>query len=645
MLLDFLKKQIFLISLMFLLLSAQNQVSAKVDASKFGGGFNAIDATAALQGAINSRADTVWVPKMGSDWIVTPIRCVANQTIIFEKDVNIVAKRGEFKRGDDCLFRIQGVANVSLIGYGATFRMQKADYMNPSLYGFSEGRMCIGIFAGATGIKIMGLILRDSGGDGIFVYWPPSPSNVVIKDVICDNNYRQGISPCDFKNLTIENSVMINTCGAINGPWAGIDFEPDGNSIAGGVQNGKVINCYTANNYGGGIVVALATTLTNAADVQIINCYFSDGISDILAKDNGEKGTISYEDCILEGLTPMAFDGITPNNFGYRCIGKSAVNTYLTKFTNLLWQNCNPAIALWKYGSATVVGGLQFVNCVINEPDYQPTIMRWKSAPVVNISGNLTVYGPNGANSQLGSGSTISLQIKEVKTKPPILTSVKPDKGISAVTFSSATIPAKVLPYTVGNTIDISVVAYDPDNGTANGAGIAKVDFALWRSNNGVAAPVVSYSDLSAPYAWPITIAKSCPRGIYLLRITAYSNDGSKTVAVIPINIFNTVDGSGPYITATGIDLNYETINFMPQNDFLIRNTSQGFMVYSPFSTDSRIVISDLSGRQVTMAQNVKGNSWNNISTKDKFSNNVYFVHVTDSKGNNSIVKKAMITK
>ena len=43
-----------------------------VDASSFG--FNPIDATAALQAAIDTGSN-VYVPNMASDWIVTPIRC------------------------------------------------------------------------------------------------------------------------------------------------------------------------------------------------------------------------------------------------------------------------------------------------------------------------------------------------------------------------------------------------------------------------------------------------------------------------------------------------------------------------------------------------------------------------------------------
>jgi hypothetical protein len=130
-----------------------------------------------------------------------------------------------------------------------------------------------------------------------------------------------------------------------------------------------------------------------------------------------------------------------------------------------------------------------------------------------------------------------------------------------------------------------------------------------------------------------------------MIRITAYSQDGSFSEFVIPISIFNTIDGSGPYITGTGIEPRREAVNFIPEQDFIVRTASRGFMVYSPFSADSRIVISDLSGRQVTLAQTAKGKSWNNIGAQNKLSNNVYFIQTIDKKGNNSIVTKVMIAK
>jgi antitoxin component YwqK of YwqJK toxin-antitoxin module len=620
-----LKKLNLFVSVVFLfLLIYQNQVNAsRVDASKFG--FNATDATTALKTALAQAVDTVIIPNMGTDWIITTIVITgasgSNKTIIFEKGVVVTAKK---LASFGYLFDIKNVSNVSLIGYGATLKMQKADYMNPALYGFSEWRHCIGISTG-TNIKILGLILRDSGGDGIAIMY--NSKGILIKDVICDNNYRQGMSAIYYTNLTIENCVMINTGGT--SPQSGIDFEPNGRANPDAPYNtqinGKMLNCYFGNNKGDGITVAYfyLDNGSPAVSLDIKHCFMSDGLKLYETKNGGVKGTVSFEDCIVEGVE-------SPRDGALKAYGKLA-KSYLAKFTTCLVQNANPAIAIMPgyptWGNIFLVGEMQFNNCTINEPDNQPTIKR--SVNVANITGNIKVNCPYGAQSNL-AGTNVTVQLTEIKSKPPVVTSVIPDKGK----------PAKVTHFTAGNAISISAVAYDPDNGTANGAGISKVDFALWRGDGIVA----SFSDASAPYAWPLTTTKTYG-GIYLIRITAYSKDGSYTVACVPVYIYNPAGSGGTGIPGPGIELNHEVWNGLSGNEFLVRNSSKGFLVYSPFSQDSRIVISDLSGRQVTMHRNIKGNSWNNISTKDKFSNNVYFIQVTDSKGNNSIVRKAMMAR
>jgi hypothetical protein len=647
-----LKKQLYFASAMFFLflLSFSNQVSAKVDASKYGAGFNATDATSALQGAIDSKADTVLVPYMGADWIVRPIFLrSANQTIIFENKVVVTAKKGEFHGGNDCLFSTRAtgsgpwnINNITLIGYGATFKMQKADYMTPA-YGYDpanpqapQWRNCVYILA-SSGHRVLGLTLKDSGGDGVMVYY--GASNVLIKDVICDNHYRQGMSPCDFRNLTIENCVIINTgLTGFNpaGPCAGIDFEPDHPPMF--VQNGKLSNCYLANNMGGEILVAFWLTNTTdygTASIDIKHCFISSsgGNSGIIlgsVTDTGIKGTLSFEDCIIEAVAPLG---------GLRISGKAA-NTYLSKFTDCLWQNCNPAIKFWQ-SYAPVLGDLQFVNSAINEPDKQFTIQRDFTSGtfgVANITGNLKINSPYGLSSaSLGGGTNVTLKMTEQKSKPPVVTSVKPDKGK----------PDKVTYYNAGDAINISAAAYDPDIGTTDGAGIQQVDFAFWRGNG----TVVSYIDKSAPFTWPVAgTSTSKFGGIYLIRITAYSSDGSYTVAVVPIYVYN---AAGPGADGTVIPVppiisppqikNYRKA--FDEGDFLFKNTSNGFKIYSPFATDSRIIITDLSGRQVTLTQTVKGKSWNNIPTQNKLSSNVYFIQTTDKKGNSNIVKKAMIVE
>ena len=48
---------------------------------------------------------------------------------------------------------------------------------------------------------------------------------MVIRDVVCDRNYRLGIAVINVENLLVENCVLENSAGT--DPQAGIDLEPD----------------------------------------------------------------------------------------------------------------------------------------------------------------------------------------------------------------------------------------------------------------------------------------------------------------------------------------------------------------------------------------------------------------------------------
>ena len=138
-----------------------------VKASAFG--FNQEDATAALQKAIDSGARKVIVDNTGKNWVTRPLFLRSNQEIIFEDGVTLLAKKGEFKSRNDSLININDVSNVAIRGEGkVTLAMNKKDYDNPALYRFSEWRHAISI-RGGTNIRISGLTLKSSGGDGIYV--------------------------------------------------------------------------------------------------------------------------------------------------------------------------------------------------------------------------------------------------------------------------------------------------------------------------------------------------------------------------------------------------------------------------------------------------------------------------------------------
>ena len=136
------------------------------------------------------------MPNVGQDWIVRPIFLRGDQEIVFEDGVVVTAKKGEFHHVRDSLLTAQDVENLVIRGYGATFKMHKDDYADPTKYEKGEWRMGLAI-RGARNVEIYGLTIRDTGGDGIILASGnrfTASENVVIRDVTTDNCYRQGIS-------------------------------------------------------------------------------------------------------------------------------------------------------------------------------------------------------------------------------------------------------------------------------------------------------------------------------------------------------------------------------------------------------------------------------------------------------------------
>jgi hypothetical protein len=225
-----------------------------LDATLFG--FDPVDATNALQSAI-STGQNVYVPNMGTDWNVGPITLTHNdQTVLFAPGVVIVAKEGEFLGTDDNLFRNTTRQNVRLEGYGATLRMRQQDYRGPP-YIPSEFRFAIGLYS-ANNMEIVGLTIENAGGDGIYVGNTSGDftQDLLVKDVVINNAYRNGISVIAAKNVVIDNVVIANTSGTA--PEAGIDFEP--NTDLEGIENVVIRNSIIVGNFAQGIIWSMRDT-------------------------------------------------------------------------------------------------------------------------------------------------------------------------------------------------------------------------------------------------------------------------------------------------------------------------------------------------------------------------------------------------
>lgn len=231
-------------------------------------GFDAEDSTEALQGAIDSGARRVLVPDMGAPWVVRPIELRGDQEIVFERGVVVEAKRGEFRRRTDDLFHAADAGNLTLRGYGATLRMRKADYASPP-YQPGEWRHAVSL-GSVRAVRILGLRIEASGGDGIYISGSRSGTleyseDVVIRDVELVDHHRQGISVISARHLLIERCLVSDTHGTP--PQSGIDFEP--NQPYQRLENCVVRDCRFERNAGAGILIHLARLDRSSAPVSI----------------------------------------------------------------------------------------------------------------------------------------------------------------------------------------------------------------------------------------------------------------------------------------------------------------------------------------------------------------------------------------
>ena len=367
-------------------------------------GFNAEDSTGCLQAAIDSGARKLVVPYMGREWIVRPLKLRSNIEICFEPGVVVLAKKGEFRKGGDALFSVSDSADITLRGHGATLRMRKKDYQNAP-YDKAEWRTVLS-FDGCRKILVEGLRLESSGGDGIYIGATgtmPYCEDVVIRDVACHDNHRQGISVIGAVNLLIENCVLSDTGGTA--PQAGIDLEPNGPKEK--LVHVVVRNCRMENNTGSGILLYLKN-LTRESDplsIRFEDCWVKGGkdagIGIGALTDNGPQGSVEFVNCTVEDTEKC----------GVYMYDKSP-DAASVRFSNCKWKNFatqDPSNAFrvplllhaFRKKYATKQGGVEFANCFVYDEQDRPALVVKSEDGAVRLKGIVYVQNPHGARSAL----------------------------------------------------------------------------------------------------------------------------------------------------------------------------------------------------------------------------------------------------
>jgi polygalacturonase len=269
-------------------------------------GFDERDSTASLQAAIRSGARKLIVPNLGKPWIVQPLFLESDQEIVLEDGVVILARAGAFRGKGDSLLTARDKENITLRGFGASLVMRKQDYRNPP-YAKSEWRHCLSL-RGCRNVRVYGLRTVASGGDGIYLGRGTGDrihcQDITIKDVTCEDHYRQGISVISAENLLIEGCTLRGTEGTA--PQAGIDFEP--NHPDEHLANCMLRECVIEHNAGYGILMYLGALGAESEPVSITvdRCRVGDNGQGALGIHGAKRATGLRGRIRLRGNT---FDG------------------------------------------------------------------------------------------------------------------------------------------------------------------------------------------------------------------------------------------------------------------------------------------------------------------------------------------------
>ena len=353
------------------------------------------DNTRALQSALDSGAKRVIIPYKATPWISGPLFLRSNQEIILEKGAILQAKDDAFHGINAKFLNLNQVENIMIKGYSASIRMNRARYILPPFYR-SESRHIINI-SGSRNIKIVGLSLTDGGGDGICIangrgqYYA---GNILLKDLKCLRNFRQGLSVSSAENLTVENCLFAETGGAP--PASGVNLEPKNDNDR--LKNIVFRNCRMKNNIGAGFSLS-AFNLTESAvpfAIKLENCAidgsWESGIGIAGITWDGPDGTIDIIDCEIKNtLGPGIYiKEKSSTRLKTRFLNCKLVNTALgmkPAWPEKPWipmesywltkekLNAPIVIASTRPHTGKHVGELEFIDCIVRQNRSHPTVI------------------------------------------------------------------------------------------------------------------------------------------------------------------------------------------------------------------------------------------------------------------------------
>ena len=199
----------------------------------------------------------------------------------------------------DCLFSASLVRNISLLGYGAVWRMRKADYQNKtaSVKNYSRAEWRHGLQLHDTqDVTVAGLTITQTGGDGIDMGGSISGTlNTHVYDCKLVDNHRQGMSVGVAKDLLVQRVLFANTSGTA--PQSGVDLEPDEASER--LVNVSFLDCVSRCNAGNQFSISLnrLSSTSEPTSIRLRNCR-------IEGSTTARPSSVGYAGVFVGGVRP-----------------------------------------------------------------------------------------------------------------------------------------------------------------------------------------------------------------------------------------------------------------------------------------------------------------------------------------------------
>jgi hypothetical protein len=618
------------ILLLLLLLSTFSYAkSAKI--SSFG--YNLNDCTSFVDAAFKSNNDTLIFDLQANNWNIKSSRFfdLKNKTILFEEGVVVAAIKNSFNGIYDELFKFVRCQNINFIGYGAELRMNKAEYLALKNSEFRHGLS----LENCINFKIKGLVIKDTGGDGIYVgganYWQDNltySKDIIIEDVQCINNYRQGLSITSVENMKVINCHFSKTKGTL--PEAGVDVEPFETYQR--IVNLEFRNCKFFENNWSGLAIALVymDSTSLPVSIEVNDCLFKDNGSEGHPYGNAEiyanteykspvKGKVNFNRCVIDGSNYSAF------------YTRKTDASYAVKFKDCIFNHVSRKqkdynepifMEVPDYDKPSpYIGGIEFSNVFISYPTNFSffRVYGWQTlAGVRNITGDLTIVTTSMLNPKLENvkdSINYNLKFKKVTT-------------LAKVPVAFTTI-AKTLQECKG---DSSVIKIKMDKELS-------YPLLINLSTEGTAKSGLDYNLITNT----LVIAKGELLGS--LNLKSRNDNRIESTESISVNI----PDNGFSFKPTSDLLNYSIIDcdiansidaLQKLNTFTVSPTlTNDFIDINASSEFKEVEIFDLKGRKVKTFKNIN-NDQKNISIYD-LPSGVYYSRIIFSDGS-SQVKKIM---